>query len=178
MFTFIKKFNTKNGRPNTIVMKLVDDGKSIGPVSAHIKDITKAWMKNKDLVLTNEGEVFNRSANNSASRKPFARDNAERNSLVSINIIPQTGSESQGGKSEKDPEAMGRLRYVNKQARKESARWLQLPGDSTLRARRVLTEKDFSDEQLGHIIPYFHPSSQAERAKKLQVPPRRFHHFL
>ena len=113
VFTFIKKFNTKNGRPNTIVMKLVDDGKSIGPVSAHIKDITKAWMKNKDLVLTNEGEVFNRSANNSASRKPFARDNAERNSLVSTNIIPYSAPESQGGKAKKDPEAMGRQAIVN-----------------------------------------------------------------
>lgn len=63
--------------------------------------------------------------------------------------------------------ANGRLRYINKQARKESARWLQLPGDSTLRARRVLTEKDFSDEQLGHIIPYSAPESQEEKAENI-----------
>ena len=45
------------------------------------------------------------------------------------------------------------LRYVNKEARRRSARWLQLPGDSKLRAQSVLTEKDFSDKELGRIIP-------------------------
>ena len=48
---------------------------------------------------------------------------------------------------------LGALRYVNKQARKTYARRLQLPGDSVLRARHVLTENDFSAEQLG-IIKY------------------------
>jgi hypothetical protein len=52
------------------------------------------------------------------------------------------------------------LRYINKQARKESARWLQLPGDSTLRARSVLTEKDFSGEELGRIVPQEGGSAQ------------------
>ena len=56
--------------------------------------------------------------------------------------------------------ARGRLRYINKQARKDAARWLQLPGDATLRARHVLTEKDFTDEQLGHIVPYSPASRQ------------------
>ncbi len=56
--------------------------------------------------------------------------------------------------------ARGRLRYINKQARKDAARWLQLPGDATLRARHVLTEKDFTDEQLGHIVPYSAASRQ------------------
>ena len=51
------------------------------------------------------------------------------------------------------------LRYVNKEARSKSARWLQLPGDSKLRALRVLTEKDFSGEELGAIVP----NSSAER---------------
>ena len=45
------------------------------------------------------------------------------------------------------------LRYVNKEARNKSARWLQLPGDSKFRALNILTEKDFSDEELGRIIP-------------------------
>ena len=45
------------------------------------------------------------------------------------------------------------LRYVNKRARRESARWLQLPGDSTLRARKVMTEEDFQGDELGHIVP-------------------------
>ena len=88
VFIFIKKFNTKNGRPNTIVMKLVDDGKSIGPITTHIKDLTLEWLKNKDLVLTNEGEVYNRSANNSASRTPPAGDNAERNSPEGKTTVP------------------------------------------------------------------------------------------
>ena len=48
--------------------------------------------------------------------------------------------------------AWGLLRYVNKQARKASAKWFQLPSDSELRARSVLTEKDFSGEKLGRII--------------------------
>ena len=61
-------------------MKLVDDGQTIGPVSTHIKDITISWLKNKDLILTDEGEVYNRSADNSASRKPLVGNNAERNS--------------------------------------------------------------------------------------------------
>ena len=49
--------------------------------------------------------------------------------------------------------AWGLLRYVNKQARKTSAKWFQLPSDSELRARSILTEKDFSGEELGKIIP-------------------------
>ena len=49
--------------------------------------------------------------------------------------------------------AWGLLRYVNKQARKSSAKWFQLPSDSDLRAHSVLTEKDFSNEELGVIIP-------------------------
>lgn len=44
------------------------------------------------------------------------------------------------------------LRYVNKEARNESARWLQLPGDSKFRALNILTEKDFSNEDLGRIV--------------------------
>ena len=44
------------------------------------------------------------------------------------------------------------LRYVNKQARKSSAKWLQLPPDSDLRAHHVLTEKDFQGEKLGEIV--------------------------
>lgn len=49
--------------------------------------------------------------------------------------------------------AWGLLRYVNKQARKTSAKWFQLPSDSELRARSILTEKDFSGEELGRIVP-------------------------
>lgn len=55
--------------------------------------------------------------------------------------------------------AWGLLRYVNKQARKSSAKWFQLPSDSELRAHSVFTEKDFSDEELGRIVP----NSEAER---------------
>lgn len=51
--------------------------------------------------------------------------------------------------------AKRRLRYINKQARNTSAKWLQLPGDSVLRARSVLTENNFSKELLGIVT---HPS--------------------
>ena len=47
----------------------------------------------------------------------------------------------------------GLLRYANKQARDSYSKWLQLPPDSELRARSILTEKDFSGEELGRIIP-------------------------
>ena len=93
---FLKKFTNKDGRSNTVVMKLVNDT-LIGPLSAHVRDMTDAWLKNKDLLLTSEGEVYDRSTNNSASRKPFAGDNAEGNSPENADIIPQNGVESQGG---------------------------------------------------------------------------------
>ncbi len=95
---FLKKFTNKDGRSNTVVMKLVNDT-LIGPLSAHVRDMTGAWLKNKDLLLTNEGEVYDRSTNNSASRKPFAGDNAEGNSPENADIIPQNGVGSQGGNS-------------------------------------------------------------------------------
>lgn len=95
IFIFIKKFESKNGRPNTIVMKFFKNSGVIGPISTHMKDLTISWLKNKDLILTNEGEVYNRSTNNSANRTPLAWDNAERNSQVSENIISQSGAESQ-----------------------------------------------------------------------------------
>ena len=44
------------------------------------------------------------------------------------------------------------LRYVNKQARDSSSNWVQFPADSELRARSILTEEDFSGEELGRII--------------------------
>ncbi|MBR1921815.1 MAG: hypothetical protein IJ829_07445, partial [Kiritimatiellae bacterium] len=59
----------------------------------------------------------------------------------------------------KDPAKMeqwvkgGLLRYVNKQARDSSPVWVQFPPDSEFRARSILTEKDFSDEELGRIVP-------------------------
>ena len=59
------------------------------------------------------------------------------------------------------------LRYVNKQARRESARWLQLPGDSSLRAHQVLTEKDFSAEQLGAIVDDAPAPGQAQSARTM-----------
>ena len=57
---FLKKFTNKDGRSNTVVMKLVNDT-LIGPLSAHVRDMTDAWLKNKDLLLTSEGEVYDRS---------------------------------------------------------------------------------------------------------------------
>ena len=63
----------------------------------------------------------------------------------------------------------GLLRYVNKQARKTSARWLQLPGERELRARRVLTEKDFTAEQLGMIVQ----DAPADGKGKIALPPKR-----
>ena len=65
--------------------------------------------------------------------------------------------------------AKGNLLYINKQARKESARWLQLPGDSTLRARNVLTEKDFTDEQLGRIISNSAAQSQEDASEAFDL---------
>lgn len=92
-----KKFVNKKGRPNVVVMKLIDDGKTIGPVSAHVKDMTDSWLKNKDLLLTDEGKVYDRSADNSASRRPTSGDNAERNSPETASILPRPGGEVKGG---------------------------------------------------------------------------------
>lgn len=50
------------------------------------------FIKNKDLILTDEGEVYNRSADDSASRKPLIEDNAERNSPRSDNKVSQGAS--------------------------------------------------------------------------------------
>lgn len=69
-----------------------------------------------------------------------------------IRVNPIASSYGKNKNSIENWTAFGRLLYINKQARKSSARWLQLPSDSDLRARSVLTEKDFSGEQLGEII--------------------------
>ena len=83
--------------PNTIVMKIVPDSNVIGPLSAHVKDLSLAWLQNKKrLVINEDGELLNRYANNSAERKPSTGDIAERNSPMDDDIISYSGSESQG----------------------------------------------------------------------------------
>ena len=42
---------------------------------------------------------------------------------------------------------------INKQARKTSAKWFQLPSDSELRAKSVFTEKAFPNEKISRILP-------------------------
>ena len=54
-------------------------------------------VENKDLLLTDEGEVYNGSANNSASRSPSKGDNAEGNSPKDKNSLSQTADGAQGG---------------------------------------------------------------------------------
>ena len=61
------------------------------------------------------------------------------------------------------------LRYVNKRARRESARWLQLPGDSTLRARKVMTEEDFQGDELGRIVPNNAEDVKSPRSSVVQM---------
>lgn len=92
-----KKFRNRKGRPNVIVMMLADDNITMGPLSSHVSDLTLSWLKKKDLILTEGGEVYNGSANNSASRTPTSWDNAERNSQETARIIPQEGEAAQGG---------------------------------------------------------------------------------
>ena len=93
---FAKKFTNRRGRSNIIVMKLVGDS-LMGPISSHMSDMTRAWLENKDLLLTDKGEVYDGSANNSASRSPSRGDNAEGNSPKDGTSIPHSAEGAQGG---------------------------------------------------------------------------------
>ena len=94
---FVKKYTTGNGRPNTVVMKVVQDGATIGPISAHVKDLSMTWLMNKKrLVINEDGELLNRSADNSASRRPLSKDSAENNSHESGGIVPHPDPSAQG----------------------------------------------------------------------------------
>ena len=84
-------------------MKLINDNISIGPLSSHVGDLTFSWLKNKDLLLTNEGKVYNGAANSSASRSPLNGDNAEGNSPKSESIVPNSAAPVKGG----EPKTVG-----------------------------------------------------------------------
>ena len=90
------------------------------------------------------------SQNNERAVVVLRLDRESSGGLVVNDIVSAYGKDKQ---SIENWTAWNLLRYVNKQARRESARWLQLPGDSSLRARGVLTENDFTAEQLGVILP-------------------------
>lgn len=93
---FAKKFTNKRGRPNTIVMRLIDDGNTIGPVSTHMKDLTETWLKNKDLVTTSGNEVYSRGKDNSASQTPLPAANAESYSTGIDSTIPKSDQNGNG----------------------------------------------------------------------------------
>lgn len=93
---FAKKFTNKRGRPNTIVMRLIDDGNTIGPVSTHMKDLTETWLKNKDLVTTSGNEVYSRGKDNSASQTPLPAANAEGYSTGIDSTIPKSDQNGNG----------------------------------------------------------------------------------
>lgn len=74
-------------------MKLIIDENKIGPVSTHIKDITLAWLNKKDLILTKEGQVYNRSKDNSTNFTPPNGNNVESNFPKGTNIKPNFGTD-------------------------------------------------------------------------------------
>jgi hypothetical protein len=74
-------------------MQLFKDGITIGPHPFHVTDLTKKWLEKKDLLLTDEGEVCDWSANDSASRTPLDRADAENHSRASEAIQPQSAPE-------------------------------------------------------------------------------------
>lgn len=63
------------------------------------------------------------------------------------------------------------LKYVNKKALKKSAQRLLLPRDSILKTQGVLTENDFSSEQLGQIIPDFSSGVKGVEGEKESTNP-------
>jgi len=151
--------------PITIGKNIVD--KIIGIVSTksgerHLVPIEE--LRNLQIELDNPIAVFD-SKNDPDSvvvlTRIVDRENNEK-AVVSIKMNASRGSLSVNSISSAYGKRKGPieswindnyLRYINKQARKTSDGWLQLPSDSVLRARSVLTEKDFSNELLG-IIRY------------------------
>ena len=55
-------------------------------------------LKDKDLILTNEGEVYNRAMNNSVSQGPFQEDNTESISSRNSNNVPHPAPTVNGEK--------------------------------------------------------------------------------
>ena len=88
-FVLIKKFEGSGGSQNMLAMTI--DGGSIGPITSHVKGFTFNWMRNKKLVLTNEGELYDSARNNSASPNRQSGDNAESNSPERKRIVPREG---------------------------------------------------------------------------------------
>ena len=71
--------------------------KKKGAALSEKENVARTWLKNKDLLLTEEGEVYNGSTNNSASRSPSKGDNAEGNSPKDADSVSQTDGEGKGG---------------------------------------------------------------------------------
>lgn len=69
-----------------------EDGATIGPGSAHVKDMTATWLGNKKLVITNDGELYNRGKDNSVSKTPLLEDNTESNSSNIATTISNSDS--------------------------------------------------------------------------------------
>ena len=92
-FIFLKKYQSENGRPNTIVMIINKGGVTIGPHSAHPKAITVSWLANKKLVITKDGEFYNADKGDSAFQVPLLKDNAESNSSNIATTVPNSGAD-------------------------------------------------------------------------------------
>lgn len=144
-----------------------------GLVATHHGEFHKippSELRNLQIELDNPIAVFySKSRNDSlvVLTRIIDRENNER-AVVALHLDKIQGAiqvndiASVYGKGKQSIEnwtAWGLLGYVNKSARKASAKWFQLPPDSALRAHSVLTEKDFSGEELGTIVP----NSSAER---------------
>ena len=64
-----------------------EDGITLGPMSAHVKDLTDAWIKKQDLTVTSDGKVFSTRSDNSATDQADSGDNAEGNSPKNVDSI-------------------------------------------------------------------------------------------
>ena len=106
---FLKKFVSKSGRVNTVVMRLNEDGITLGPMSAHVKDLTDSWLKKQDLTVTSDGKVFSTRSDNSATGHVDPGDNAERNSPENTRIISNSSVGDNGGNAEKRARSSSRL---------------------------------------------------------------------
>ena len=151
-----KKFVNKKGRPNVVVMKLVNDNVSIGPLSSHVGDLTFSWLKNKDLLLTDEGKVYDGAANDSASRSPLKGDNAEGNSPESGDMIPRPGGEVKGGaensqETKKTPDPQNAARNPSALRDPAFVKWAKSKG----RAPTPFARRAYDAAQLRAAVPLY-----------------------
>ena len=99
---FLKKFDSGTGTTNIVVMEMNDDGKTMGPLTAHHRDFNKTYLQKIDLVAIADDEIPGNRPDNSATGQVDARDDAEGNSQANEESIPQSGAEGKENLDRRD----------------------------------------------------------------------------